>query len=512
MIQILWVAVCILLIISILEIFYPKVLHEGLLNLGDSAWWSQYVPRRGDVGLEEESEEGGYKRDRRYFAGYTDVQRLGVNQDFCRMVTTTGSRPETFFACALGGTEGLSSVRYRTRTPLELSRDDYMGSKNQGYCRILKTDLYTFEARCNPEQDEGFGAKLLVDVSPPDDIEELLLFYRGCVFWLRFVDDMVDYAKNLTIMTAGFLHVEEEPPLRLSEHPIARTLEFNGTDQFMRIGDGKDLEFGRSIDLRYLRAVSLWVYFEEFTNNAQIFDFGDGAGDNNVRLGILGRGSTGTSQPPMDPSCGVNGNESTVPKAPSGAQPAQMVTPQVLMETTPANVDEYTCPKPDIFGRTLPPVQPKAECPHAAHVADLAYEIWDHRQRKVHVQLSKAMPLRKWTHVVITTTNQDAARPNLRFYINGKLVHEEKSAWLPQESGTTHNYLGKSNWMDDTSMYENGDELFKGKMFDVRGYQTSMNEDKIKKTVAWGKGLLGGDTTPAGGLSPPSEKLGDTTS
>jgi urease accessory protein UreH len=36
--------------------------------------------------------------------------------------------------------------------------------------------------------------------------------------------------------------------------------------------------------------------------------------------------------------------------------------------------------------------------------------------------------------VVITTTNQDAARPNLRFYINGKLVHEEKSAWLPQES------------------------------------------------------------------------------
>ena len=49
-------------------------------------------------------------------------------------------------------------------------------------------------------------------------------------------------------------------------------------------------------------------------------------------------------------------------------------------------------------------------------------------------------------------------------------------------------------------------------MFDVRGYQTSMNEDKIKKTGAWGKGLLGGDTTPAGGLSPPSEKLGDTTS
>jgi hypothetical protein len=57
--------------------------------------------------------------------------------------------------------------------------------------------------------------------------------------------------------------------------------------------------------------------------------------------------------------------------SPAGAQPAQMVTPQVLMETTPANVDEYTCPKPDLFGRTLPPVQPKAECPHAAHVADL---------------------------------------------------------------------------------------------------------------------------------------------
>lgn len=31
-------------------------------------------------------EEAGYIMDARYFHDYTDVQRLGVNQDYCRVI------------------------------------------------------------------------------------------------------------------------------------------------------------------------------------------------------------------------------------------------------------------------------------------------------------------------------------------------------------------------------------------------------------------------------------------
>ena len=105
--------------------------------------------------------------------------------------------------------------------------------------------------------------------------------------------------------------------------------------------------------------------------------------------------------------------------------------------------------------------------------------------------MTKAVPLRKWTHIVVTAMNMDAAKPDLAFYINGALHHVEKSAWLPQQSSTSNNYIGKSNWANDTSMYQNADELFKGKLFDFRGYQTPMNQQKVKKTYTWGKALLG---------------------
>jgi hypothetical protein len=85
----------------------------------------------------------------------------------------------------------------------------------------------------------------------------------------------------------------------------------------------------------------------------------------------------------------------------------------------------------------------------------------------------------------------DAARPDLAFYVDGKEVHREPGAWLPQETFTTLNYIGKSNWSSATTPYENADELFKGKLFDLRGYQTPMNDTKIKDTYTWGKRLLG---------------------
>jgi hypothetical protein len=85
----------------------------------------------------------------------------------------------------------------------------------------------------------------------------------------------------------------------------------------------------------------------------------------------------------------------------------------------------------------------------------------------------------------------DPTKPGLAIYRNGKEVHREESAFLPQTDTTSNNYIGRSNWANATSPYENADELFKGKLFDLRGYRTMMTPQKIKDTYAWGKELLG---------------------
>ncbi|MCU7645103.1 hypothetical protein, partial [Enterococcus faecalis] len=65
----------------------------------------------------------------------------------------------------------------------------------------------------------------------------------------------------------------------------------NGRDQYLRIGDTKaDMSLGNVVSVRYMRAFAFWVYFDEFTNNAHIFDFGDGPRKSNIWAGILGRG------------------------------------------------------------------------------------------------------------------------------------------------------------------------------------------------------------------------------
>ena len=112
----LWIGLIILIAISVIEIWRPELINEGFTNLisvGDSAFWAKWLPRRGDVSTDPTEEEGGYIRDIRYFAGYTDVQRLGVDHDFCRMVQSVSDPNDKFFACALGGTEGLSTVNHR---------------------------------------------------------------------------------------------------------------------------------------------------------------------------------------------------------------------------------------------------------------------------------------------------------------------------------------------------------------------------------------------------------------
>jgi hypothetical protein len=94
---------------------------------------------------------------------------------------------------------------------------------------------------------------------------------------------------------------------------------------------------------------------------------------------------------------------------------------------------------------------------------------------------------------VITTNGGDPWKPALKIYKNGESVYNEPSAFLPQTNETKNNYIGKSNWSNATSPYQNADELFKGKMFDVRAYQEPMNKKRIEDTVTWGKALLGLD-------------------
>ncbi|NBQ71045.1 MAG: hypothetical protein EBU46_20320, partial [Nitrosomonadaceae bacterium] len=76
-------------------------------------------------------------------------------------------------------------------------------------------------------------------------------------------------------------------------------------------------------------------------------------------------------------------------------------------------------------------------------------------------------------------------------YANGKVVYTAETAYLPQTNFTKQNYIGKSNWLNITSPYANADELFKGKLFDFRGYRTASSAQKIKDTYEWGYKLLG---------------------
>ena len=472
-------------------------LREGFTDAisPGSPFWAKYVPKRGDIG--DYAEEDGYTADHRYFHGYADVQGIGENQDYCRMVEPkNGDEKDAFFACALGGTDLLTSTSFRTpsvRQGFKRSRDDYMrdvaGEGKQGYCAITKINNDLWEPRCYRALSDRFATKSIVDTNPPPQIETLLDFYDGILFWLRFVDDMKDYADNLSISTTGKLSIDEEPPIRIHEAETvkARALQFNGANQFLRIGDNKRLTFGSSVPLRYMRAFCCWVRFDEFTNNAKIFDFGDGPGKNNVFLGIEGRGDMGAAGAGKLRSILCDNTEGdTIPQPPSGAQPVPEMTPQALMESTQANVDKWSCPLPEIQGRKMKPLQPLA-VKDGARVATLIYEIWEGRQRKMRIKLPSAIQLGRWTHICITTTNDDAFRPDIGTYIDGRLINTQPSGYLPQSSETSHNYIGRSNWANSTSQMANKDELFKGAMFDVRAYKTRISYDKVQAIYNWSK-------------------------
>ena len=78
-------------------------------------------------------------------------------------------------------------------------------------------------------------------------------------------------------------------------------------------------------------------------------------------------------------------------------------------------------------------------------------------------------------------------RPNLNFYIDGRLMRSKESGFLPQTDYMKKNYIGKSNWSDVTSQYADKDELFKGKIFDFRAYVEPI---KVGPIYSWGKKFL----------------------
>jgi hypothetical protein len=486
-----------LMTIAVAELFWPQKVREGFENLVPAlspraGYFGKFVPRRGDISAG--SEQSGYIQDPRYFMGYADVQRLGFDHDFCRMVESKADETNKFFACALAGTENLNGISFRTNTVrngFRLSRDDYMrdieGKGRQAYCRILKGTDGTYQPLCNRAMDTEFDTELVVDTDVPADIQTLLHFYEGCVFWYRFRDDMVDSVANTKLLTVGGSKVNEKP-----NPPIAEGLKFNGIDQYVRLGDNVELELGSVVPLRSLRGLMVWVYFDEFTNNAHILDFGDGPGRNNIVLGILGRGDAniadaGIIRPPL-----LCGEESTVPDKPSGAQPCPVMSPQELMMSTSGNVNDFECVEFEDNPRRLPPSRVRDKTTHGPkNKATLLYEVWDNQQRKMRITVPGVIPKGVWTHICITAQTADAFRPDIGVFINGENVFLQPSGFLPQASSLSNCYLGKSNWASATSQYENRDELFKGRLFDVRGYKQSVTDKVIKESVAWGKEKLG---------------------
>jgi hypothetical protein len=442
-----------------------------------------FVAPRSDI--DSTKEDPNYIRDPRYFNDYTDVSRIGSPSDFCRIVASKADPTNLFLACALAGTEHLDSTKFRTpgtKDGFRISYDDYMqdinGDGRADYCRILRMKDGSYQPVCSYAGDFGFDGTEKIDSSPPEHIQTLLNFYDGCVMWLRFKGDMLDSVKNVKLSITGNLAIDETPRRDSTEG-----LEFNGSNQFIRVSDSASLSLGFNLPIRSVRSWMVWVYFEEFTNNAKIFDFGNGSGRDNVFLGILAKGDSG-AQTLSSPEC----QQSTVPTGKSGAQPVPEMSPKRLMETTDANVDEYMCTSPvDI---TTPLIVEESESQdQTPSVATLLYEVWDKQARKMRIKVPAAIPLKKWTHITITTTNNDAFRPNIAVYINSTKILEKESGWLPAASTMTNCYIGKSNW-SSTGQYDNRDDLFKGRLFDMRAYKTSLPEGKISDSVAWGKEQL----------------------
>jgi len=479
--------------VYIIEAFSPSFLTEGFSNLPRTSYWSQFTAPRSDI--DEQKEIESYIRDPRFFQGYADVTRLGVSYDFCRVLATRGESKNRFFACALSGTDGLESTTFRTegeKDGFRLSVDDYMRDINNDgrddYCRILKWKDGTYQPVCARATDTGFDSREVIDPQPPQEIQTLVDFYQDCVLWLRFFNDLEDRIGNVKLSLTGGVEIDETLP----KTKPTEALQITGDEQFLRLSDAADLSLGAKVPLRSVRAWMVWVYFDEFTNNAKIFDFGNGAGRDNVFLGILGKGDTQVEAEDIRPLLCRNQDTETLPTGKSGAQPVDEMPPAEAMKQSNANVNEYVCKGFEVSPRRLPPstITPIHTQTFDTKTATLLFEIWDKQARKMRIKVSKAIPLQRWTHICVTAKSMDAFRPDYAVYINGEKVYEKESGWLPATSSMTNCYLGKSNWTNASSQYENRDEGFRGRIFDFRAYRRNLSEGFVDDCVTWGKEKL----------------------
>ena len=477
----------------LLDIFSPGRFVEGFSNLQRTSYWAQFTSPRSDIGPDQEVDS--YIRDPRFFNDYADVSRLGVPYDFCRVLTPHEDPKNRFFACALSGTDRLDAVGFRTegeKDGFRFSSDDYMrdinGDGRDDYCRILKWKDGTWQPVCARAGDFGFDNKEVVDPSPPQDIQMLVDFYQDCVLWLRFFNDLEDKVGNTKVSLVGGVSINEG----LSKKEPTEALQITGNEQFLRLSDTTDLSLGTKVPLRSVRSWMTWVYFDEFTNNAKIFDFGNGAGRDNVFLGILGKGDTSVEAEDLRPLLCRNQESEVLPSGSSGAQAIDEQTPQESMKTSNANVDEYVCKGFEVSPRRLPPstITPIHMKGVVTQKATLLFEIWDKQARKMRIKVSQAIPKQRWTHICITATSMDAFRPDYAVYINGKKIYEKESGWLPAASSMTNCYIGKSNWTNSVSQYENRDEGFRGRIFDFRAYRKNLSDGFVDDCVTWGKEKL----------------------
>ena len=492
-----YTALILLIIIIVWEWLRSKVFLEGFTDGIVPEFFGRYFPRRYDVVPGQEREGDGWIRNPHYFEGYVDLQRLGYKGDFCRVVEKEDMPESRILACALAGQEGLDAMTYRSesaRAGMRFSRDDYFrdvdGDGREDYVRILKVATSpndAWEARALVAGITRFKQSTeLVDNSPPPDIKDLLWFYEGIMVWYRLFDDMVDYAENTQIRVAGDASVDETPRrlttkgLALNRTPSADPDSKPATDQYIKLGENSRLEFDSVVQLRQMRAISVWAYFEEFTNNARIFDFGNGAGKDNILLGIEGRGNTTAG-------FGSLGARPTDQNAVCSAKAAPEMSPQLYLSSSEANVDAWVCPGPEPVDSTYPEDEKDADIDPKAN---LLFEIWDTQQRKMRLRVLNAIPLRKWVHIALTTTDGSSFRPTWQVYIDGAKVFEEPDGHMALTSYVTQNYIGRSNWEGETSQYQTSDERFRGSLFDFRLYRQPMSAAKITRTVAWGKEKL----------------------
>ena len=491
-----YTAIALLVIIIGWEWLRTHMISEGFTDGVVPEFFGRYFPRRADVQPGQTIEADGWIRNAKYFEGYVDVQKLGYKGDFCRVIEKEKDPESRIVACALAGQEGLDSLSYRTdsaRSGFRFSRDDYFRdvdkSGREGYGRILKirdAPRDAWEARVVKAGFTRFKqGEDVVDNSPPPHIVDLLWFYEGIMVWYRLFDDILDYGENTQIALAGNLVIDESP-----KKTKTLGLEFNMVDpasgnkpsmeQYIKIGENPKLEFDTVVELRKLRAISVWVYFHEFTSNARIFDFGNGTGHDNVLLGIEGKGDTNAA-------FGRLGKRPTEENLVCQGKPAEEMSPQVFMLNTDANVNNYDCKEAEHIPSMYPPdEEPGTIDPRAT----LLFEIWDTKQRKMRLRLPHTIPLKKWTHIALTTTDNESFRPTWQIYIDGKNVFEHPDGHVPLNSYTTLNYLGRSNWESVTAEYQDADQRLRGALFDFRLYRTPMSAAKIEKTFAWGKEKL----------------------